>query len=75
MSVGITGTLEQRWLQLRESYLAATSGHAKVGQPVVHSIDAMAEVQAQKMADIITSQPLLDGPPHKLARTEATAAR
>ena len=70
MSVGITGTLEQRWLQLRESYLAATSGHSK---PIVHSIDAMAEVQAQKMADIITSQPLPDGPPHKVARTEGTA--
>ncbi len=75
MSVGITGTLEQRWLQLRESYLAATSGHAKAAQPLVHSIDAMAEVQAQKMADIITSQPLQDGPPHKLARTEASATR
>ena len=75
MSVGITGTLEQRWLQLRESYQAATSGHAKAVQPAVHSIDAMAEVQAQKMTEIITSQPLLDGPPHKLARTEATTGR
>lgn len=75
MSVGITGTLEQRWLQLRESYLAATSSHSGVSKPVVHSIDAMAEVQAQKMSSIITSQPLPDGPPRKLACTEGAAAR
>ena len=63
MSVGITGTLEQRWLQLRESFLAATSGHSMASVPVVHSIDAMAHVQAQKMANIITSGSLLDEPP------------
>ena len=75
MSVGITGTLEQRWLQLRESYLAATGSRTGASKPAVHSIDAMAEAQAQKMTSIITSQHLPDGPPHKLARTAGAAAR
>lgn len=69
ISVGITGTLEQRWLQLRESYLAASVGSPNPKQPIVQSIDAMANVQAQKMSDIITSQPLQeDRPPYKVPR-------
>ena len=71
MSVGITGTLEQRWAQLRESFLAASSGLAKAGAPAVRSIDAMAQVQAHKAA--VASQPPPEGRPHKLPRTEGAA--
>ena len=74
LSVGITGTLEQRWLQLKQSYLAATSS-ASIKQPLVPVTEIAEELQAQKVVNIIASQPVAQEPLCKQPRVEGMASR
>ena len=74
LSVGITGTLEQRWLQLKQSYLAATSGVSSK-QPLVPVTEIAEELQAQKVVNIIASQPMAQEPLCKQPRVEGMATR
>ena len=74
LSVGITGTLEQRWLQLKQSYLAATSGPS-IKQPLVPVTEIAEELQAQKVVNIIASQPVAQEPLCKQPRMEGMAPR
>ena len=75
LSVGITGTLEQRWLQLKQSYLAATSGASPTRQPMVPGTETAGEAQAQKVADVLASQPMPQEPLCKQPRVEGMATR
>ena len=75
LSVGITGTLEQRWLQLKQSFLAATSSASATKQPVVPGAETAGEVQAQKVVNIIASQHMAQEPLCKQPRVEGMASR
>ena len=74
MSVGITGTLEQRWLQLQQSYLAATGAALPAIQPAAASGDAAAQTDLHKVVDI-TYPPHSDGPPTNVPRVDGVAVR
>ena len=67
MSVGITGTLEQRWEQLRQSYLAATAGIAPAGQPALQGTNPAAKVPVQMVVNVsMTTQPMPEELPSTL---------
>ncbi len=69
MSVGITGTLEQRWLQLQQSYLAAMGAATPATQPAAAPRDDATRTDLHKTVDI-TYPPHLDVPPTKVPRMD-----
>ena len=75
LSVGITGTLEQRWLQRKQSFLAATSGASATKQPMVPGTETAGEVQAQKIVNVLASRPMEQEPLCKQPRVDGVATR